>query len=72
MKYIATILSLLLATVLTQSQSQNQSPDGTCGGQDQFTCTNSLYGPCCSSYGYWSSPPPPLHLPCVLDRGLSC
>lgn len=56
MKYAVTILSLLLATALTQSQSQ--SPDGTCGGQDQFTCTNSLYGPCCSSYGYWSSPLP--------------
>ncbi|RXG42984.1 hypothetical protein VDGE_10527 [Verticillium dahliae] len=28
------------------------SPDGSCGGSNQFTCTNSTFGACCSS-GNW-------------------
>ncbi|KAI0123329.1 hypothetical protein BJ170DRAFT_713483 [Xylariales sp. AK1849] len=28
------------------------SPDGSCGGTNQYTCTGATYGACCSSSGY--------------------
>jgi hypothetical protein len=30
----------------------NVSPDGSCGGEDGYTCAGGAFGGCCSTYGY--------------------
>ncbi|KAF5974969.1 muramidase [Fusarium coicis] len=32
--------------------SERISPDGTCGGDKEYTCEGSQFGDCCSQYGY--------------------
>lgn len=33
--------------------SSKVSKDGSCGGTQGYTCLNSVFGNCCSQYGYW-------------------
>lgn len=35
------------------STPQTVSPDGSCGGDNNYTCQGSKYGDCCSPYGKW-------------------
>ncbi|PVH78196.1 carbohydrate-binding module family 18 protein [Cadophora sp. DSE1049] len=43
---------LLEGTSSAISNGPLPSPDGTCGGQNAYTCTGTSYGPCCSSYNF--------------------
>ncbi|ORX99885.1 hypothetical protein BCR34DRAFT_576243 [Clohesyomyces aquaticus] len=39
----------------TCNSPTNASPDGTCGGTNKYSCTNSTFGKCCSKAGYCGS-----------------
>lgn len=43
---------LVEETSATISNGPIRSPDGTCGGENAYTCTGTNYGPCCSSYNF--------------------
>ncbi|KAF8539873.1 hypothetical protein BDD12DRAFT_70018 [Trichophaea hybrida] len=44
----ATVFSILLSPVFSQSQT----PDGRCGGTTKYLCTNPDFGGCCSANGW--------------------
>ncbi|KAF9729258.1 hypothetical protein PMIN03_000309 [Paraphaeosphaeria minitans] len=66
---------------------QEISPDGTCGGTNNFTCAGSGYGECCSQHGYCGNTTEycenrcrgdgchqcaPVGYPCTMDNSTQC
>jgi hypothetical protein len=37
---------------IEEFENKNITPDGLCGGELGYTCTGSVFGDCCSSYGF--------------------
>jgi hypothetical protein len=47
--------ALVAASPLSKRQTGTVSTDGSCGGANGNTCLNSIFGNCCSAYGWCGS-----------------